>query len=106
MSPAQFMKLKVGDRVRLLCRSAEYSCGHNTSDGKVYFPAGTEGVLGAVRVPAVHTEGSYFVCVDVAPPWRFEDSQGKPVRRKGKMLSPTLRCAAFAEDIKKVKEVP
>jgi hypothetical protein len=104
MTPRQFSRLKVGQTVKLLATLPDYSCGHKTLDGRAYIPAGTIGVVGAVKVPGVfqRTGGGdwYFACIDFNYRPEFVDFRGKPVEhRHRKDLPQHFRCAAEAEDI-------
>ena len=105
MTNYKFNKLRVGDNVTLAVMRPEYSCGHRTSDGRIYIPAGTTGVVGAVRVPAVRGRERYFVCVDFPRTTGLIDRKGKAATHWGQAKMDEhndtfpFRCAAVAAEL-------
>lgn len=98
MTKAKFRKLKVGDKVTLKVVRGGYfnmlrwpeTAGHPL---RCTVPAGSSGVVGAIKVPSVRTgKDDYFVCVD------FPDN---PIRYMTGSGPSTLvqRVAAYAEDL-------
>ena len=84
----------------LAVKLKEYSCGHNTPGGCVYVPAGTKGVVGAVRVPSTCREGVVFCCVDFKQRIKFVNCYGKPCKSKHrKDLSLNFRVGALASQL-------
>jgi hypothetical protein len=102
MTQAKFDRLREGDRVTLAAALSEYSCGHDTPTGQIFIPAGTEGVVRRVKVPAVFVRNGktrFFVCVDFKPEevQKFEDHRGRPAEYKHKCRA--LRVAAYPEEL-------
>lgn len=70
MTRRKFNKLKVGDKVTLAVDLDGYHDMLRWKDTEGHplrreVPAGTEGVVGSVKVPSIYgTHGPYFVCVD------------------------------------------
>ena len=97
MTNHRFNSLKVGTPVTLAKTLKEYSCGHKTPDGCVYIPAGTTGIVGATKVPAVHSNHN-FVCVDFQPTTTLVDCNGKSVTHWATFIN-QFRVGAFPDDL-------
>lgn len=97
MTHAQFKTLKVGDQVTLAQNRPEYSSGHATGDGRIYVPAGTKGIVGAVRVPSVTGKPRFFICVDSPPEVALVDFKGSPAKHWDQKSR--KRVAAYREEL-------
>lgn len=101
MTQHKFRRLKVGDRVTLVERRPAYSQCYPTVDGRAFLPPGSEGVVGAVRVPSVTGRNGVarlFVCVDFPPDQALTDVHDHPFDNPNPHNN-RHRVAAYPEEL-------
>lgn len=96
MTNAKFRRLKIGDRVTLAVACPDYTCGHNTWDGRVYIPVGSKGTIGAILVPSVYGN-RIFHCVDFPKETPLQDYRGRAATHWDSTSG--YRCAVYPDEI-------
>jgi hypothetical protein len=96
MKPSNYAKLKIGDRVVLSNKRRGYhdlkkmAADHPLAE---FVSAGMEGIVSAIKVPAVWSPNGSFVCVD------FPDRPIVYSNSRGEVISAVQRVCAMRGDL-------
>lgn len=96
MKKTHFARLAKGDKATLSVSAPIYGQYYDVPGKRCFVAPGTQGTIGAAKVPNVTGPEGYFHCLDFPEGTPLVDFRGKPVTTA---MKPLLRVAVWANEI-------